>query len=267
MAATDTPLFARDGGRFVATDLARGPWDPGHCHGGAPAALLAALVDATPSLVPMCGVRLTYDLLRPVPLGPVVASTAVVREGKRVQLVDAGLTAPDGTELVRCRALRVRDGAVDLPDDVTVDHPPPSPGPADVPRAVGRFETLGDGFWTAVDIRPTTGEVLGAPGPGTAWFRLAVPIAEDVATTPLARVAAAADFGNGLAPPLPITTHTFVNPDLTVDLHRLPETEWVALDARAIVQRSGIGLTTSTLCDERGRIGAALQSLFVEARA
>lgn len=266
MAETDTPLFDRDGDTFVATGLARGPWDPGSCHGGAPAALLASLVDATPSLAPMRGVRLTYDLLRPVPLGPVVARTDVVREGKRVQLVDAHLTTPDGVELVRCRALRLRDGDVDVPDAATADAPPPSLRPDDVPRASGRFEDLGEGFWSAVDIRPITGEVLGSPGPGAAWFRLTVPIADEVPTTPLARAAAAADFGNGLAPPLPITTHRFVNPDLTVDLHRLPETEWVALDSRAVVQRTGAGLTTSTLSDERGRIGAALQSLFVEAR-
>jgi hypothetical protein len=108
-------LFERDRSRYVATELARGPWDPGSCHGGAPSALLAALVDSAPSLAPMRGVRLTYDLLRPVPVGPVDASVEVVREGKRVQLVDAHLTSPDGTELVRCRALRIRDGDVELP--------------------------------------------------------------------------------------------------------------------------------------------------------
>lgn len=264
---SDTPLFDRDGDTFVATELARGPWDPGSCHGGAPSALLAALVDATPSLVPMRGVRLTYDLLRPVPVGPVVARTEVVREGKKVQLVEAHLTTPDGVELVRCRALRVRDGDVDVPDGAEDDAPPPSPGPDEAARDVPRTgEAWGTGFWTAVDIRALQGTVLGDAGPGTAWFRLTVPIADRVPTTPLARVAAAADFGNGLAPPLAIDAFLYLNPDLTVDVHRLPVGEWVALDSRSVAQRSGVGLTTSTLSDERGRIGVALQSLFVEAR-
>ena len=37
-------VFVRDGDRFRATDLARGPWDPGALHGGAPAALLVRAV-------------------------------------------------------------------------------------------------------------------------------------------------------------------------------------------------------------------------------
>lgn len=261
------PLFHRDGDRFAATELARGPWDPGSCHGGAPSALLAALVDDAPSLVPMQVVRLTYDILRPVPLAPIETTIRIVREGKRVQVVEADLITPDGTELMRCRALRVRDGEVQLPEGAGADDPAPVPGAEEAAREVARVgEEWGTGFWTAVEVRPIRGTVLGAAGPGTAWFRLGVPIADEVATTPITRVAAAADFGNGLAPPLPIDRYLYLNPDLTVDVHRLPIGEWVALDARSVVQPSGIGLTTSTLSDAQGRLGTAMQSLFVEAR-
>ena len=38
---TGPSVFRRDGDYFVATDLARGPWDAQALHGGAPAALLA----------------------------------------------------------------------------------------------------------------------------------------------------------------------------------------------------------------------------------
>lgn len=261
-------LFARDGDRFVPTELARGPWDPGSCHGGAPSALLAALVDTAPSLSAMQVVRLTYDIVRPVPLAPIEARVATVREGKRVQVVEADLCTPDGVELVRCRALRVRTGEVDVPPDAADDAPAPVPGPAQAAAEFARAgEAWGTGFWTAVEVRPTTGSVLGEPGPGTAWFRLTVPIADEVPTTPIARVAAAADFGNGLAPPLPIDRYLYVNPDLTVDVHRLPVDDWVALESRSVARRSGIGLTTSTLSDREGRLGTAMQSLFVDDRA
>jgi hypothetical protein len=260
-------LFDRDGDTYVATGLSRGPWDPDSCHGGAPSALLAALIDESPSLVPMQVVRLTYDILRPVPLAPVEASVKVLREGKRIQVVEADLHTPDGTELVRCRALRVRVGQVDLPDGASDDTPPPSPGPEQAVREVARTgEAWGTGFWTAVEVRPTLGSVLGEAGPGTAWFRLGTAIAAGVATTPIARVAAAADFGNGLAPPLPIDRYLYVNPDLTVDVHRLPVGEWVALESRSVAQPHGVGLSTATLSDEQGRIGTSMQSLYVEAR-
>jgi hypothetical protein len=261
-------LFTRDGDRYVPTELARGPWDPESCHGGAPSALLAALVDGAPSLTDMQVVRLTYDIVRPVPLAPVEVHLTTIREGKRIQVVEADLTTPDGVELVRCRALRVRTREVAVPSDATDDTPAPSPGPEQAAREVARVgEAWGTGFWTAVEVRPTTGSVLGEPGPGTAWFRLTVPIAEGVPTTPIARVAAAADFGNGLAPPLAIDRFLYVNPDLTVDVHRLPIGEWVALDSRSVARPSGVGLTTSTLSDREGRLGTAMQSLFVEARA
>ncbi|MFA9445556.1 thioesterase family protein [Egicoccus sp. AB-alg6-2] len=257
------PIFERDGERVVPTALARGPWDPGHCHGGAPAALLAATVDAVPSLVPMQGVRLTYDLLRPVPLSPLQVHTRIVREGKRVQVVETWLTTDHATELMRCRALRLRIGEVDLPGGAVVDDAPPTTGPDELERLADLQGWEADGFWRAVDVRMVSG-MLGEAGPGTAWFRVVAPLADGLALTPLARVAATADFGNGIGSPLPMATHLFVNPDLSVHLDRLPEGEWLAMASHSVAQATGNGLTTSTLYDRGGRIGLAAQSLYVE---
>lgn len=261
------PIFERDGTRFVATSLARGPWDPRHCHGGAPASLLAAILDATPAPTPMQVLRLTFDLARPVPVGtPLDVDVRVVREGNRVQLLDADLSADDGTSLVHVRALRVRTGDEDLPPGTADDDPPPSPAAQDLPRFAPAEGWSAEGFWTAVDVRFVAGE-LGMPGPGTAWFRVSAPLADGVELTPVARVAAAADFGNGIGSPLPIDRYLFINPDLSISLHRLPATEWVAIAAGSVAQPQGVGLTTTTLYDERGRIGQATQSLFVAALA
>jgi acyl-coenzyme A thioesterase PaaI-like protein len=260
------PIFERDGARFVATDLARGPWDGDACHGGAPAALIAAAIDATATLVPMQGVRLTYDILRPVPVGrPLRLDVEVAREGKRVQVVTAALTdGADDTELVRCRALRIRTATVPLPNARTLPAGPPVPGPEALTPFEGTDTFEPSGFWSAVDVRFVTG-MLGQPGEGVAWFRMLAPIADGLELTPLARAAATGDFGNGIGSPLPMGPYRYLNPDLTIDLHRLPETEWIALRSRSVAQPSGIGLATSELSDERGVIGAALQSLYVEA--
>jgi len=258
------PIFERDGRRVIATSRARGPWDPNHCHGGAPAALLAALVDALPTAVPMQSVRLTYDLLRPVPLGRLAVGTRIVRDGRRVQVAEAWLTDPEGVELVRCRALRLRVGDVALPGDVVVDTAPPTVGPEELPRLGGRDDWETDGFWQAVEVRMVEG-VLGEPGPGTAWFRVLAPLLDGVTLTPSARAAAAADFGNGIGSPLQMGPYRYVNPDLTVHLHRPPEGDWVGLAAGSVAQATGNGLTTSTLFDRGGRIGLAAQSLYVDA--
>lgn len=268
-------IFERDGNDYVATALARGPWDPKACHGGAPAALLAAAVDAAPSLVAMQGVRLTYDLLRPVPIGqPLAMDVTVAREGKRVQFVDATLTTIDRLELVRCRALRVRTTELALPEDRPGEQAPPHPGPDGLERFAGLSTWERDGFWRAVDVRFVEG-MLGQAGRGIAWFRVVAPLidvtdgdhsdGDGPRLTSLARAAAAADFGNGIGAPLPMGPYRYVNPDLTVELHRLPQGEWVAMSSRSIPHANGIGLTTSTLFDREGQIGGAFQSLFLDA--
>jgi hypothetical protein len=259
------PIFEREGEAFIATALARGPWDPGHCHGGAPAALLAAVVDTAPAPVPMQVVRLTFDLARPVPVGTRLEVTVrPVREGRRVQLLDAELTDGAGTTLVHVRALRVRRGEVDVPATSSHDIAPPAPAPDELPRFVADGGWSSEGFWSAVDVRFVAGD-LGVAGPGTAWFRLDATLADGITVTPVARVAAAADFGNGVGPPLPIDRFLYINPDLTIALHREPVSAWVAITAGSVAQPAGVGLTTTALFDERGRIGLAAQNLFVAA--
>lgn len=81
------------------------------------------------------------------------------------------------------------------------------------------------------------------------------------------RAVAASDFGNGLSWILPVEEYTFVNTDLTVYLHRLPRTEWVALDSKTVIEPNGVGLVWSEVYDEQGRIGIAQQNLLVRPRA
>lgn len=280
------PVFHLDDDAYVASSLARGPWDPQACHGGAPAALLAAAIDALPAPSPMQGVRLTYDLVRPVPVGvPLHLDVEVVRQGRRIQVVDAVLRgAGDAVELVRCRALRVRTTALELPTDRPEAGPAVEVAPEDLARLDGPLGPDAEGFWNAVDVRLVDGNLAEA-GPGQGWFRLLAPLTDGdadgepasaapdgdrarvrgpLATTPLVRVAAAGDFGNGVGAPLAIGAFLYINPDLTVDIHRLPVDEWVSLSAHSVAEVHGIGLTTGVLGDRDGAIGTSLQSLFVD---
>ena len=103
------------------------------------------------------------------------------------------------------------------------------------------------------------------PGPSTVWFRLRCPVVAGEEPTPWERVAAVADFGNGICSELDFTTTTFVNADLTVSVHRPPVGEWVCLEARTHFGTPGIAAAESALWDADGRIGRALQHLVVEA--
>ena len=101
------------------------------------------------------------------------------------------------------------------------------------------------------------------PGPATSWIRLRVPILPDVEPSPFQRVVAAADFGNGISSLVDFEALAYINPDLTVYLHRLPVDEWVCLDcASARSSRTASGspkarCTTGRVASD-GRCGALL---------
>jgi hypothetical protein len=94
-----------------------------------------------------------------------------------------------------------------------------------------------------------------------------VPLIDGEEPTPRDRLLAAADSGNGVSAPLDYRRYIFINTDLTVNLRRLPEGEWVGLDAVTYAERNGIGMCDSALHDERGMIGRATQALLVAERA
>ena len=103
------------------------------------------------------------------------------------------------------------------------------------------------------------------PGPATVWMRMRVALVEGEEPTPLQRVMVAADSGNGVSAALDWRTHLFINTDLSVHLLRMPETEWVCLEAETLLGSNG--LADTALWDERGRIGRAAQTLLVRPRA
>jgi hypothetical protein len=57
---------------------------------------------------------------------------------------------------------------------------------------------------------------------------------------------------------------TYINPDLTVTVHRLPVGEWVAVDAVTRFEDLGIGTAEADLYDEQGRLGRAVQTLLLD---
>jgi hypothetical protein len=258
-------LFRPDGDRFVPTEFARGPWSPDAQHGGAPSALLARAVERYEDGDRMHVARLTVELLRPVPIQPLMLATRWSRPGRKVQIVETTLRHGD-TDVARATGLRIR--RADLPLPAGLETPAPPPGPTSGRASMPPWEKAiqwGVAYHShAVEHRFVEGTFEG-PGASTDWIRLCVDVVEGETPSPLCRVAAAADFGNGISWVLSRNDGwQFINPDLTVYLHRYPAGEWVCLDAATAVEPIGVGLAESRLWDERGPIGRALQSLLLE---
>ena len=105
-------FYSRDGDRLLATELTRGPWSSTLQHGGPPAALLAQAIErAEPEPDRFTVARLTFEFLRPVPIGAFEVRTETVRAGRQAQRL-AGALVHDGVELLRVHALRIRRAQV-----------------------------------------------------------------------------------------------------------------------------------------------------------
>lgn len=272
----DSAFYVYEGGRFVSSELTRGPWDADSQHAGPPTALIGRELERTPAAIApeaswQLG-RVTFEILRPVPITTLVVSTEVVRPGRSVELLEATLRAADGEPLIRARAWRIARGAVELPPGLASED---SASPARrakplAPPAGGSPESFFPtgheiGYHTAMEYRFVCGRFL-EPGPATVWMRMRVPLVAGEQPSPLQRVLAAADSGNGVSATLNWSRFLFINVDLTVYLHRLPAGEWVCLDAITVPEPTGIGLADTALHDERGPIGRALQTLVVRER-
>lgn len=256
-------FYEPDGELLAATELTRGPWDPGAQHAGPPAALLGRAIERLPGGEGMQVGRLTFEILRSVPIAPVRLSAEVLRPGRRVQMVAAELSV-NGEVLMRARGWRLRTAALEIPPEV-VSTPPPPPFPAGE-EGFDFFPTGHDlGYHSAMELRFASGGFLEL-GPAVAWLRMRFPLVGGEEPTPLQRTLIAADVGNGISAALDFRRFVFVNVDLTVHLERMPAGEWVCVDAVTLPQPSGIGSAESVLHDQGGRIGRGLQTLLISPR-
>ena len=255
------PVFVRDGERYVPTEGARGPWDPGALHGGAPAALFVHAMREAVAAPELQLARLTCEFVRPVPLAPLSVVCEIVRPGRRVTLLDARLEAPGGIEVARARGLFLV--ASEIGD--ALGGPPPFPGPSS--GTANDFVADGPPMFAthAIEIRFVEG-AFREVGAATAWFRLRGPLVGGADLSPFEVMAAAGDFGNGIASELSWDEHIFINPDLTLYIERPPGGEWVALQSEMRVGPGSVAVAESVLWDEAGRIGRATQALLVDRR-
>lgn len=248
------------GGRYRATELAQGPWDPNAQHGSPPAALLAGTFEAEHARRDMTLTQFAMDMFGPVPLGELEVRTRVARDGRRIQALEGELLAGDRVA-ARARAWRVR--RADTADIASRTPPAPSEIPAE---SAARPSGTGDfGYFSALDWRFAAGE-FGKPGPSTVWLRLRVPVVAGREPTPIERVMGVVDVSSGVSNELDFHAYMFTNVDLTVHLHRPLAGEWLCTDARTTIGAEGAGLCRATLSDEKGTLGGSAQSLYVAER-
>jgi len=248
--------------RFVPTGHTQGPWEPGFQHGGPPAALLGRTIGSIDDRDDMQVARITFEILAPVPIEPLDVAARVVRPGRRVQLVQASLST-EKQEVMRATAWRIRTTELDLPEGAAAP-PPDTPEDGVPPDAL--FEVGADqSYLHAMEWRFVVGGFV-RPGPAVAWVRMRHPLIAGEPISPLTRAVIAVDSGSGISANLDLAEWLFINPDLTVYLHRLPAGDWIRMASSSVYQPNGIGLADTLISDPGGDIGRSLQSLLVAPR-
>ncbi|HEX2032280.1 MAG TPA: acyl-CoA thioesterase domain-containing protein [Actinomycetota bacterium] len=141
-------FYVPDGDRFVPTELTRGPWSADAQHAGPPAALLGRAIEALEPVGEMTVARFSMEVLGPVPLRPLRVSAAVVRPGRRVQLVEAALV-DDEDEIALAAAWRIRPA--DAPGGQVDLDPLPLPDPEESPKLPPWTPGWDPSYFTAVE--------------------------------------------------------------------------------------------------------------------
>ncbi len=249
------------GNRFETTALATGPWSPAFCHGGPPCGLAAQCVAERGRALGFGHLaRLTSNLLRPVPVtAELDVEVSEVYVGKSCAHLSARVMQ-GSKEMVLCTALAVRELPVDLPPSL-----PPLPLPPllrDAVPATSATKFAPVAYDDLVEMRVAEGRIW--QGPSAVWFRMRFPLIEgETAIAPMARVAVAADSGNGISMLLSTKEYSFVNADLSINLLRPMRGEWVLVRSQTFLGPASSGLAESQLFDEHGLIGRATQNLIV----
>jgi acyl-coenzyme A thioesterase PaaI-like protein len=234
-----------------------GPWSPLAQHGGPPMALMArqAALVATGDRAVM---RVTTDLLGPVPMEPLRVSARVVRPGRAVELVESDLTDLARGRVVARAAFWRAPRAAGLPATPAAPTPPgPEHGQVqDVP------EGWQPGYLDAIEWSWVEGS-LGRPGPATVWMRPRVPLVAGEPWDPTARLLACVDSASGASAALDVREWEFMNTELTAHLVREPAGEWVGLRAETTLSGTAVGLAAADVFDRDGLVGRTAQALLV----
>jgi len=246
-------------GKWLATVHTTGPWDAAAQHGGPPSALLGRAMQRCEPRDDMIIARFTCEILSAIPVGEISVQARIARPGRSVQLLE-GVIAAGGREVAWARAWRV----------LRAHSPSAGPGLPPPPRLPGHGAPLPPGGWvdgylSAIEWRTVRGQ-FGERGPATVWARMRYPLLPDEEPGPLERVLAIADSSSGVSGELDLREWHFINPELTVHLHREAAGEWICLDAQTIISAGGAGLGMSVLSDLDGSVGVCAQSLLIAPR-
>lgn len=246
---------------FEPTVATQGPWSHNFQHGGPPSSLLTHVLRTQPSIGNFRIIRVTIEILSPVPVLPCEIKTEVVRGGKRIELLRGEYVSEGKTYLI-AHVWRINSevGATNMiPDSYQIPSLPEAQT-LDLFSVFGKFPYI-----EAMEWRFAKGG-FDALGPATVWTRPRIPLIENHEIDGLEALVLMIDSANGISAELDFPKWTYVPVDLTLGIYRQPEGPWIGMDARTVIGNDGNGQTTTVAFDSKGTVGRSLHTLFIRPR-
>jgi hypothetical protein len=256
-------FFTSSGDDLVPADLARSLWSENQMHG---VALSGALARALERAVGELGrddlrpARYTVDLFRPAAMELCRTTTRVIREGRRLCLIDAAVEQ-DGQEVARASALFLKVGdpaAGDVWEPAGAPEPPPldlAP-PSDELR-VPLFSSEGVGWEPSFGAHQNGGRKM--------TWQVGVPVVPEEVPSGFVVAASIAD-ATSMVTNWGTNGVEYINTDITLTLARLPVGREIGLSAVDRVSHDGIAVGTATVFDRQGRLGTSVVSAIANAK-
>jgi len=252
------PFFQRLGDGYEPQDPCRGPWDRESLHGRVIAGVMAHEIETTSGDAAFQFSRFTVDMFRVAPYAPVRVTTALVRDGNRIKVIDATLWSGD-TAIARSSALMLR--RAEAPEGEVWKRPSwNAPNPGTLPKREARDESWEPAWETrsiAFDSASTT--------PKRTWLRESRPFIAGVPLTPFLRCVLVSDFANPFANSGSKGLE-YVNADVTLYLHRELVGEWIGAEVIDHESADGIATGVCVLHDLSGAVGMSTVCAVVNRR-
>ncbi|MFL2804265.1 MAG: acyl-CoA thioesterase domain-containing protein [Dehalococcoidia bacterium] len=250
------------------TPSAVGPWDPSMMHGRVLCGLVVhgaeQLLSSNDELDFYQAVRVTVDMFRFPVMKPLKILSEVVRDGKRIKVIEVHVMSINDDQLIEIVKgsvvwlLKTDDtkGKVWMPDEWQFSSPN-----EDMPFLDEKtldnpghqnpiWETLDAETGRQFNLSHQT-EKIGAK---TAWIRETHEFIENENTSSLLRVAQIADYANPLAN-LSNVGLEYINVDVTLYLQRNPIGSWIGVETLYHGASKGVSVGSMNIYDSNGRIG------------
>ncbi|BFM16056.1 hypothetical protein R50073_22390 [Maricurvus nonylphenolicus] len=205
--------------------------------------------------------KLSVELLKPVPMDGFQVNTEITKAGRAVTTASADIVDLQGKLIATASSLHmVVQDLGEVPTAPFESHRFSDSVPGGFP--IEKTSHGLPGFSSGIEVRYPPGHD-NSPGPTSIWMKT-LPLLEGEEPSAFQKLCPLADCGNGTSRNQNGFDIRFMNPDITIVMHRASSADWLLSSAESHWQPTGLGLAQANLFDELGPIGSVMQTLLLQ---